>query len=119
MLADILNQEGPTVGRTLHSLPRGMAFEVAIAGGRSEARHHIGGQRWPGGLRSSIPTPSWWNDWTGDIQETKQVQPIPVEVVSQRSGRDDVVRIRAGKIRLKRERLCSRKRKRLKGKRER
>ncbi|MBU6480028.1 MAG: hypothetical protein KGS09_05735 [Nitrospirae bacterium] len=49
-----------------------MAFEIAIARGRSEARHHIGGPVWNGGLRSSMPTPSWWNDWTGDIQDTEQ-----------------------------------------------
>ena len=108
-----------TVGRTTHSRPGGAAFEIVIAVGRSEARRHIGGPLWMGGLRSSIQPPLAGTIRRATYRKRNRLQPIPVEVVSQRSGTNDVVRMRAEKTRLKCEWLCSRKRKKLRGTRER
>jgi hypothetical protein len=104
MLSDILNPEGSYCRPNASlSLPRGMAFEIVVTGDRSEARRYIGGPVWIGGLRSSIPPPLDGTIGPATSRIWNRLEPIPVEVVSQRSGTGDIIKIKNGKIRFKRQ----------------
>ncbi len=87
-----------------------MAFEIVITGDRSEARRHIGGPLCHGGLRVSIPTPSWWNDRMDGILDMEQASAYSggSRKSTLRNGRrrED----ETGTIRLLPQWLCSRKR---------